>query len=243
MISVRNKNFKIFVDFDGTVTQQDVGEEMFLKFGDADEAIKIVKEWMDGKITSSQSWILLCKTVIDFKIEKFDDFIDTIYLDPYFKDFVAYTEKNSFDLTILSDGLDYYIRKILKRENLEHLRFYSNKLTFGKEYNLIPSFPNGDEECIFCANCKRNQVVCNSGDDEISIYIGDGFSDTCAALYCDYIFAKRTLLKYCERNRISYYPFTTFKDVINRIDSLKQKKFIKKRYQAELKRKALYLQG
>ena len=37
-----DKNFKIFVDFDGTITKTDVGEALFLVFGDADEAQALV---------------------------------------------------------------------------------------------------------------------------------------------------------------------------------------------------------
>ena len=50
-------------------------------------------------------------------------------------------------------------------------------------------------------------------------------------------------LKFCEKERISYYPFKNFKDVIARIKPMLEQKKIKKRYQAELKRKAVYAQG
>jgi 2,3-diketo-5-methylthio-1-phosphopentane phosphatase len=243
MNPISNKNFKIFIDFDGTITQQDVGEEMFLKFGDAEKAYEIVRLWIDGKISSTESWLRLCETVINLDMNDFNTFIDSMHIDPFFKSFIQFADKNNYELTVLSDGLDYYIERILKRENLDHLRVYSNKVNFGKNNKLELSFPYTDEECFKCANCKRNHVINHSGDEEISIYIGDGFSDTCPAQYCDYIFAKRSLLKYCEKNRISYYPFTTFNDVIKRLNSLKNKKFVKKRHQADLKRKEVYMQG
>jgi len=50
-------------------------------------------------------------------------------------------------------------------------------------------------------------------------------------------------LKFCEINRISFFPFDSFSDVINRIESLGNKKRLKKRHQAELKRREVYLQG
>ena len=83
----------------------------------------------------------------------------------------------------------------------------------------------------------------SSRDDEINIYIGDGYSDTCAAQYCDYIFAKRSLLKYCEKNRIPYYPFNNFSDVKKIVGQLSAKRKIKKRHQASLKRRDAYMQG
>ena len=44
-----NRNYKVFVDFDGTITKQDVGEHMFLKFGDAEEARNIIEKWFKNE--------------------------------------------------------------------------------------------------------------------------------------------------------------------------------------------------
>jgi len=239
---VDNKNFKIFIDFDGTITKQDVGEEIFLKFGDSEEAYKIIHRWIDGEITSSEVWILLCNTVENLTVENFNNFIDSFELDDYFSEFVNYCDENGFEITVLSDGLDYYINRIMGNAGFDNLRTYSNKVTI-KEGTLLPEFPHGDEECKLCANCKRNSVISHSSDDDITIYIGDGFSDTCPAQYCDYIFAKKSLLKYLEKNRVSYSPFSTLKDVIRGIEKLKDKKRVKKSHQAQLKRRAVYMQG
>jgi 2-hydroxy-3-keto-5-methylthiopentenyl-1-phosphate phosphatase len=133
----------------------------------------------------------------------------------------------------------------LKKENLQHLELYSNKVIIDEENNLTPIFPHTDEECKRCANCKRNHILNNSADDEneYSVYIGDGWSDVCPAQYCDFIFAKSSLLKYCESNRITYFPYTNFNDVITKLDQLKEKKRLKKRHQAQLKRREVYIQG
>ncbi len=235
--------FKIFVDFDGTITKRDVGEAMFLKFGDPQKAQEIIERWMNDEISSTQSWRGLCETVKDFDPEIFDEFLATIEIDDHFKDFVNYCGTNNFEIKILSDGLDYYINKILKRENLDHIKAYTNKLEFGDQGELIPNFPHTDEECSKCANCKRNHIIENSSDTDFTFYIGDGYSDACPVQYCDFIFAKDSLLKYCEINRISYFPFNNFRDVMLRIEELKNKKRLKKRHQAELKRREVYLLG
>jgi 2,3-diketo-5-methylthio-1-phosphopentane phosphatase len=238
-----DKNFKIFVDFDGTITKTDVGEALFLVFGDADESRRIIERWINKEITSIESWQLLCKTVKDFDENEFDKFLTTIEIDNSFHDLVKYCKENEYDIYVLSDGLDYYIKKILKREGLSDIKVFSNHLEFSEKMELIPSFPYTDEECKRCANCKRNHIIENSDDDDFTVYIGDGYSDTCAAQYTDFIFAKSSLLKFCEINRISFFPFDSFTDVIKRIESLGNKKRLKKRHQAELKRREVYLQG
>lgn len=240
---MNTRQFKIFVDFDGTITKQDIGEVMFLKFGDPDKANEIIQDWIKEKINARQSWQLLCNTIKNLDKKKYDEFICSSPIDPTFKSFIEYCKDNGHEIRILSDGLDYYINRILERENLSHIEVFSNRLTFDESNNLIPIFPYTDEECRRCANCKRNHVLNFSSDDEFSIYIGDGYSDVCPAQYCDFIFAKNSLLKYCEVNRITYFPYSDFNDVIKKLEELKSKKRIKKRYQAELKRREVYIQG
>lgn len=243
MINNLEKKFKIYIDFDGTVTTSDVGEEMFLKFGDAVKSYAIIDEWLKGKLNSKEVWLKLCETVKDFNEDNFSEFLNTIELDPYFKDFINFCSNNKFDVMILSDGLDYYINKITAKEKIENVKIFCNKLTIENNGTITPTFPFTDEECTLCANCKRNHILNSSNDEDITVYIGDGWSDTCAAQHCDFIFAKKSLLKYCENHRIPYYPFNHFDDVIKILNQIKQKKKIKKRHQAELKRREVYLQG
>lgn len=239
----QNRNFKIYIDFDGTITKKDIGEHMFLKFGDAEESKNIIQKWLDNKLTSQQVWIKLCETVKDFNETEFDKFLNEIEIDPYFNNFVSYAKEHKLNLFILSDGLDLYIDKVSKKENFFDLPIYCNKLEIDDNGNLIPQFPYTDEECNLCANCKRNHILNSSGEDDITIYIGDGWSDTCAAGFCDFIFAKKSLLKYCEQNGLPYYPFETFEDVHKIVEQLRTKKKIKKRHQAAIKRKDVYIQG
>jgi len=235
--------FKIFVDFDGTITRKDVGEHMFLEFGDPDTAREIIRIWEEGKITSVDTWTLLCKTVIGFDKTKFESFLDSIEIDNSFIQFVEYCRMNNFEIRILSDGLDYYINYILAKKGIYTVEVFSNTLTINENNELIPSFPYRDEDCKLCANCKRNHILDSTGDDEFSFYIGDGLSDTCPAQYSDFVFAKGSLLKYCEKNSINFFPFQNFSDVQLKIEEFKNKKRIKRKLQPELKRKEIFQQG
>jgi 2-hydroxy-3-keto-5-methylthiopentenyl-1-phosphate phosphatase len=141
----------------------------------------------------------------------------------------------------LSDGFDYYIDKILKRENLSHLKVFSNKLILTDDGKLTPSFLYYNADCRSAANCKRNHIIENSGEEDYSVFIGDGNSDNDAIQYVDFIFAKDDLLKYCEIQRITYFPFRNFDDVIMRLNQLLAKKRLKKRHQAGLKRREAFM--
>ena len=235
-----DKQFKIFLDFDGTITKNDVGEEIFRKFLDENIVKKIVDDLLTDKISSRECWESLCESALITDNNEFDNFILSQEIEPTLHHFVEYCENNTFQLFVLSDGFDYYIEKILKRENLSHLKVFGNKLILNDEGKLMPSFPYYNADCRSSANCKRNHIIENSGEDDYTVFIGDGNSDIDAIQYVDFIFAKDDLLKYCEVQRITYFPFKTFDDVILRMNELLSKKRLKKRHQAELKRREAF---
>jgi 2,3-diketo-5-methylthio-1-phosphopentane phosphatase len=233
--------FKIFIDFDGTITTTDVGENIFLKFGNEEKVKRIIEDLLTEKISSKECWISLCESVNQLNKNELDNFIDGIKIDPAFKDFIDFCTGNEIEYFILSDGFDYYIERILEKENLSDIKFYSNKLQVINN-KLIPSFPHHDIDFPGSANCKKNHIINNSGDEEYTVFIGDGNSDMNTVHYCDFIFAKNDLLKYCEKERISFFPFKNFNDIKKIMTGLLSKKRLKKRHQAELKRREAYLQ-
>lgn len=232
---------KVFVDFDGTITKLDVGEAIFREFGNAAQTDLIVADLLAGKITARKCWELLFDTINEINAAKLDEFISQIEIDASFHRFHKYCLENSIEMFVLSDGFDYYINRIFMRENLNSVKIFANSLII-ENNRLIPSFPYFDIECQTSANCKRNHILNNSGEDEFTIYIGDGNSDKYSTQFCDFIFAKDDLLKYCEKERISFFPFNSFEDIVTRLESIKTKKRLKKRHQAELKRRETYLQ-
>ncbi len=236
-----NKEFKIFLDFDGTITKNDVGEKIFRTFLDEAVADKIVEDLLADKISARECWESLCESTSGIDKSKFDEFINLQEVEPSLHRFIKYSEKKGFKVFVLSDGFDYYIEKILRRENLQHLKYLSNTLEITDNGKLIPEFPFFSADCRSSANCKRNHILENSSDEDFTVFIGDGISDNDAIQYVDFIFAKDDLLKYCELQRITYFPFKNFDDVISRLEELSNKKRLKKRHQAELKRREAFM--
>ena len=236
-----DKSFKIFMDFDRTISTIDVGDELFRKFGNKKFTNKIISDLLDDKISSRDCWTQLCENAGSVDKNKWDEFIDNVKIEPSFHLFVRYCNEHSFDLFILSDGFDYYIEKILDHQKINHLKFFSNNLSITPDGFLIPSFPYFDSDCRSSANCKRRHIIDNSGENDYTVFIGDGNSDKDPIEYVDFIFAKEDLLKHCEKQRITYYPFKDFNDVILRLNELNSKKKLKKRHQAVLKRREAYL--
>ncbi len=231
----KKNKLKVFCDFDGTITQLDLGDEVFKKFGQFEPYhTQLVNKEIDIKTY----WYRLCSTIPS------DTQADDIYrlamdtpIDPYFRDFVFYLEKEDIPLTIISDGFDTYIEPILEREGFSHIPYLSNELIFDNGA-VNPVFPRASEACTcMCASCKRNSMLSQTKDDDIIVYIGDGYSDFCGAEHSDIIFAKKNLAAYCNENKLPHYPFKSFFDIIRIFEGFIKSGKYKKRNQAVINRK------
>ncbi|MDP4117270.1 MAG: MtnX-like HAD-IB family phosphatase [Bacteroidota bacterium] len=236
-----NGTLKIFMDFDGTITTTDVGDAIFTHFGNPDIVKPAVELLLTDKISARECWRRLFNSVDKIDVNELNSFIDSIPVDPYLADLVHYFNENNIEFYVLSDGFDYYIDRIFIREGLSDIKYFSNKMSITKDSKLVPSFPYYDHSFINSANCKRNHIINLSSDEDYTILIGDGNSDKHTAVYCDFIFAKNDLIKFCQKESITYCPYKHFDDIIEKIDLLKKKKRLKKRHQAELKRKEIYM--
>lgn len=209
---------KIFCDFDGTAAQNDVGNLLFRTFAD-DRCVEIVESWKQGEITSKECWIDLCK-ITSVTRSELEQFSDTQELDLYFPALVEFCKQKNISVEILSDGSDFYIKRILEKYKLDSIvAFQSNHLKFLNQNQIVPEFPYYHKGCGRCANCKGYHVRRAKEKSNPVVYVGDGLSDRCGAQEADIVFAKRgrDLLRYCQQNQIKHYEFGDFKDVLNKI--------------------------
>lgn len=207
----KSKDPLVLVDFDGTITQNDVGADLFDTFS-KNESQKIVSLWLKGEISSRECLAKECELIKITKSE-LKKFALSQKIDGRFPDFVDLCNREKLKLVILSDGLDFYIKLILKKFGLEKLPFYSNILGF-EGRKLKPEFPYFDRGCGNCGNCKKYHLKNLKGAEQKVVYIGDGLSDKCAVREADFVFAKNDLRKFCVKEGIGHYPFRNFGDVI-----------------------------
>ncbi|MCX6139076.1 MAG: MtnX-like HAD-IB family phosphatase [Ignavibacteriales bacterium] len=239
----QHSSIVVFADFDGTVTRNDIGDAFLLHFGDGERCIRYYQEYLDGKLGAQECWQKEFETVRSLSPKKLSAFLKGFAMDPGFPAFVVFCEEHKIPVTIVSDGFDAYIDHILRREGMERVPYFSNRLQFREDGGIIPIFPHTDAECNDCANCKRNHLLTGSGDDQVIVYIGDGYSDRCPAGFADIVFAKNALLRHCEKENITYHRFDTFHDVLSRFRLIIAGEKPKKRRTAELARKEVFMQG
>jgi len=212
---------KIFCDFDGTVAQNDVGDLVFQTFADS-RWVEPVNAWKQGLISSKECLIRQC-ALARVTREQLGALADQQTLDPHFHLFVEHCRKRDHEITIVSDGLDFYIQRILVNHGLGDLEFRANHLIFDGAERIYPEFPYFELGCGVCGNCKGYHVRQARTDRQPIVYIGYGYSDRCGVKEADRVFAKSDLQRYCEEQGISYWPFRTFKEVLAKLLQLEKR--------------------
>lgn len=236
----RPNKIRIFSDFDGTITSTDVCNEIFKKFGDFDRYFLLL---LNNKITLKKYWYALFKTLPSgISLETLSSWaLQNVDVDLSFLDFVRFCLDNDLPFEIVSDGFKFYIEAFLKNLGAEELiPFFANEVALkGNIYE--PIFTFASESCLCNAgSCKRNFVLNKLQDDEILVYIGDGYSDFCLTEYSDIIFAKNILASYCNAHKIPHYPFRSFAEIKTILRKILNEKPLKFRRQALIARKKAF---
>ncbi|MBD3375423.1 HAD-IB family phosphatase [candidate division KSB1 bacterium] len=209
---------RIFCDFDGTVAQNDVGNQVFTRFGDPEKWWQLVQEWRAGNLHGREMWRRQA-AISTMTRQQLDEFSADQEIDPHFKEFVEFCKVNHLPVSVLSDGMDAYIERILAFNEID-IPVRANHLIIHEDGSLAVEFPYFKHSCGQCANCKGYHLRSLRQPGETIVYVGDGYSDLCAVPEADLVFAKDDLLTHCRDNRLDCVPFATFKQVKNHLASL-----------------------
>ncbi|MFC1725605.1 MtnX-like HAD-IB family phosphatase [candidate division KSB1 bacterium] len=203
---------KVFCDFDGTISSIDIGNYIFTHYA-KERNFDLIKLWKENKMSSRKLMIEECK-IVNFTLDEVLKLIRDLEIDSTFLEFYRILIKNNIPVTILSDGLDFYIQYFLKKYNIEEIPFRANTAEFTGDGTVIPDFPYFEQGCGKCGNCKGGHLK-KEEKGSFVVYIGDGYSDRCAAPHADIIFAKKDFAKYCKEQKIPFILFENFDDVLS----------------------------
>jgi len=206
----------VFTDFDGTITQRDVTDEILAQLAHPSWR-EVELEWTRGLI-GSRECLERQIALVDTSVEDLDALIDAVPIDPGFASFYLFTHQRGVPLYVLSEGFDYVIARVLKRAGMldsvrNGMQVFSSALRL-EGRRLIPSFPHSSPRCEHgCGTCKAALLRRLGERKHPIIFVGDGLSDRFAVDEADVVFAKRQLLAYCQEHGKVCRPFSTFADV------------------------------
>jgi 2-hydroxy-3-keto-5-methylthiopentenyl-1-phosphate phosphatase len=128
--------------------------------------------------------------------------VEHVEVRPGFHELVA-----DHDPVIVSSGLPQLILPVLGREGVE----------VDVRSNFADPSPDGwrvrfrhEGVCEVCGDrCKRRSLPAGRP----IVFVGDGYSDRCASLACQRVFARDSLARYLHAEGVAFEPFDTLADV------------------------------
>ena len=195
---------QLVLDWDGTCTEVDALHLVLERFGDRGIYERVERELLAGEISYRE----LMETEFSTVRVPLDEVNAFLALEVRLRSgFRALAER--YRPLILSGGFHELIEPVLAREGVA-LEVRANRLDVR---------PGGwrirwrdDATCPECGDyCKRRGVP--GGDDVV--FVGDGYSDRCAALAADRVFARDGLATYMAERGAVYEMFDSLDDVVH----------------------------
>jgi 2-hydroxy-3-keto-5-methylthiopentenyl-1-phosphate phosphatase len=194
---------QVILDWDGTAAVDDTLIVALREFGDWQVYLDAAAALKRGEITLHEE-IRRDAESIKTPLEEVQQWlVENIELRPGFHELVE-----SHPTVIVSSNFRQLIDPVLEREGVE-LEVRANEVEWHPD-GWRATFPTG-HTCGTCGEpCKRAALPERNGE---VAYVGDGWSDRCAAQVADRIFARAGLARYLDEQGITYEPFETLHEV------------------------------
>jgi 2-hydroxy-3-keto-5-methylthiopentenyl-1-phosphate phosphatase len=201
----------IVLDFDGTMTETDVGDLVADRFGDP--------RWRELDAAHHEG-TLSYRGLISSMFESMRT--DACSLAAFAREvgrlragtraFLRAARSLGIPVAIASGGLDVYIRAIVG-DDLRGVDLVANEATFDGERVRL-RFRDERAGCGSCGNCKAVVVEeLRARGARFVIAVGDGVSDRCLARTADLVLARDWLLHHTRSSSRAPIPFEDFHDV------------------------------
>jgi 2-hydroxy-3-keto-5-methylthiopentenyl-1-phosphate phosphatase len=199
----------IVLDFDGTITEDDLLDRIAREFGDPAVYQEVEDGLHAGTVTLQECITREYEPVTMPMADAVAWVLEQVRIRPGLPELVDLARERGWEVKVLSSGFEELIRPVLAQAGVAGVDVVAN---------TVDVTPDGWRvrwhEQTICATCGQ---ACKRGglpaDGEV-VYIGDGISDRCAAQAADRVFATRGLARYFDEHGLPYEPFDDFHDVV-----------------------------
>ncbi len=191
---------RLVVDWDGTVTVRDSLVQVIHEFGDPGLLAEL--ELRVGVDLTLHEEIALEFEAITAPL---DEVVAWVLENVHVRE--GLHELAALEPLVISAGFHELIEPVLDREGVR-LEVLANR---------VEADPGGwrvrfrdEAACATCGEpCKRGALAASA-----YVYVGDGYSDRCAALAADRVFARDALARHLDQRGVAYEPFDDLRDVV-----------------------------
>lgn len=209
----RSPPLRVVLDFDGTLVDPNVAILLVEEFAENGREVAHEVDTLlhEGRIGLREAWQRQAAILPGERLEEMARFVrERVPLRKGARDFLRLVDRHAIPVTVVSGGLEFYIREVLHREGLD-LPIRSDRLETRSDGRVRVVHPFGHPTCRLCGICKA--AIVDGTGPERTVFVADGSTDRYGAEAADIVFARRRLLDYCRRAGIPCFPFDEFEPV------------------------------
>jgi 2-hydroxy-3-keto-5-methylthiopentenyl-1-phosphate phosphatase len=203
----------IVVDFDGTITERDIGNEICDRF--APPAWRdLIEAWRSGALSLPEAQKLIWAQCRASAADILAYTREVGAIRPGFDAFLEDCRARKWPLVLVSGGFDFYIEPLLGARLAAFEAAYVQHGVL-EDGGVRVAFPDHGLGCDKLAVCKGKVCARHRGGDGV-VFIGDGASDHCALGEADLILAVRgkRLAGWCAERADPWEAFEDFHEVL-----------------------------
>ncbi|MDH5363849.1 MAG: MtnX-like HAD-IB family phosphatase [Dehalococcoidia bacterium] len=204
-------------DFDGTITEEDASFLLLDAFAQGDWR-QVLQEYKEHRISVGEFNSRAFAMVKADESALLGAIKGKVKIRAGLHDLVAYCSRRGFRFVIVSNGLEFYIKAMLKDIGLENLEVYAAQSSFHPEGIAVQYIgPDGNQ---LNTGLKEAYIKLFLKQGYRVVYVGNGDSDILPAKYAHLILARGELLDYCRENNLECKPFNDFTDIVREMEFL-----------------------
>ncbi|MEX2599381.1 MAG: MtnX-like HAD-IB family phosphatase [Dehalococcoidia bacterium] len=213
----------ILCDFDDTAADRNVATLLLDRFRPADaihDWRHIRRQFHDGHISLAEYQERSFAPVSTPLHDQAAHVRKAARLRPGFRELAAYCAQHSIVIAIVSHGLDFYVQALLEGAGLTNVSYFAVR-TGLENGSMTFHYDFARRECDWWpGNCKCSVLRQYTDAGYYTIYAGDGSSDICPAQRADFVFARDTLLRFCQERGIPHQQLDDFHVVLDYLKNM-----------------------
>ena len=210
-------NTLVQCDFDGTITEEDMGFLLLDSFA-SEGWRQLLTEYREGRMSvgyfNTKAFAMVKadrQTLLKFVRSK-------VKIRAGFHELLGYCHEKGFRFAIVSNGLVFYIESILRDIGIDNIDILAAQTNFTP--NGIEAKYMGPEGNQIQDGFKETYIRLFLRNGYRVVYVGNGISDTSPAKLAHHIFATGELLNYCKETNLNCTPFVDLNDVVKGLELL-----------------------
>ena len=200
----------VVLDYDGTVTEFDLLDRVAKEFGDP-VVYQEVEDGLDAGRLPLREVITREFAPVTAPLDEVVTWVlEHARVRAGFSDFVRQARAGCWEVHIVSSGFHELIEPVLEREGVE-VALHANRVDARPDgWRVDWRYPDDCDECG--ESCKRSLLPPGK-----VVYVGDGYSDRCAALAADLVFATSGLARYLAGRGVPFEQFDDFRTLADEL--------------------------